>query len=291
MKFSIPVAFLNPLELPAIARAAEEAGFHALAVSDHVVHPADIESKYPYTADGGRHWNEATPWPDPWVTIGALAAVTTTLRFFTNVYILPARNPFLVAKAVGTAAVLSSNRVALGIGVGWMKEEFDLLGQSFDGRGRRTDEAIEILRLLWSGRTIEFRGECFSIPPTSMSPVPSAPIPIYGGGLSKPAFRRAARLLDGWIAVIHSTEELRGMVAELHRLRSEAGRSELPFEVIGTATDAFDVDGYRRLEGVGITGVFALPWRLYRVEKESLAVRCDALRRFGDEVIRRMAPS
>ena len=288
MKFSIPVAFMNPLELPAIARAAEEAGIHALAISDHVVHPAAIASKYPYTADGARHWDAATPWPDPWVTIGALSAITTRLRFFTNVFILPARNPFLVAKAVGTAAVLSADRVALGIGVGWMKEEFELLGQAFEGRGRRTDEAIEILRLLWSGRTIEYHGACFSFAATAMSPAPSAPIPIYGGGLSKAAFRRAARLLDGWIAVIHSTAELRAMIAEIHRLRSEHGRSDQPFEVIGTANDAFDVDGYRRLEDIGVTGVFTLPWRLYGTERSPLAARIDSIRRFGDEVISRM---
>ena len=289
MKFSIPVAFMNPLELPAIARAAEDAGIDSLAISDHVVHPAEISSKYPYTADGGRHWNAETPWPDPWVTIGALAAITTRLRFFTNVYILPARNPFIVAKAVATAAVLSRDRVALGIGVGWMKEEFDLLGQSFDGRGQRTDETVEILRLLWSGRTIAYRGACFSFPATSMSPVPRAPIPIYGGGLSKAAFRRAARSLDGWIAVIHSTSELAAMIAELRRLRAEHERAQTPFEIIGTATDAFDVAGYRRLEEIGVTTVFTLPWRLYGAERGSLEQRTDAIRRFGDEVVARMA--
>jgi probable F420-dependent oxidoreductase len=280
---------MDPLELPAIACAAEESGIHALAISDHVVHPADITSRYPYTADGGRHWDARTPWPDPWVTIGALAAVTTRLRFFTNVYILPARNPFIVAKAVSTAAVLSGDRVALGIGVGWMKEEFDLLGQAFEGRGRRTDETIEILRLLWSGRAVEYHGACFSFPATSMSPVPRAPISIYGGGLSKAAFRRAARSLDGWIAVIHSTSELAAMIAELRRLRADYGRADSAFEVIGTANDAFDVAGYRRLEEIGVTGVFTLPWRLYGVERGTLAARTDAIRRFGDEVIARLA--
>ncbi len=289
LKFSLPVAFMDPLELAPLARAAEDAGFHAMAISDHVVHPADIASKYPYTADGGRHWDAATPWPDPWVTIGALAAVTSKLRFFTNVYILPARNPFLVAKAVATAAVLSKDRVALGIGVGWMKEEFELLGQAFEGRGRRTDEAIDILRLLWSGRTVEYRGASFTFPPTSMSPAPAKPIPIYGGGLSKAAFRRAARLLDGWIAVIHTTAELTAMIEDLRRLRADYGRAEVPFEVIGTATDAFDLDGYRRLAEIGVTGVFSLPWRLYRGGGDSLEAKCDAVRRFGETVIARMS--
>jgi len=289
MKFCIPTAFMDPLHLPPLARAAEEAGVHSFAISDHVVHPETIASRYPYAATGERYWDAATPWPDPWVTIGALSAITTRLEFFTNVFILPARNPFLVAKAVGTAAVLSGNRVALGIGVGWMSEEFELLGQEFAGRGRRTDEAIEILRLLWTGKPVEYHGRCFSFAPTSMSPVPTAPIPIYGGGLSKAAFRRAARLLDGWIAVIHSSDEIRAMIGELRRLREEYGRADRAFEVIGTANDAFGLDGYRRLEELGVSTVLTLPWIFYGADPTSVSEKCDAVRRFGDEVISRMA--
>jgi probable F420-dependent oxidoreductase len=288
MKFCIPTAFMDPLHLPPLARAAEEAGVDSFAISDHVVHPERISSRYPYAETGERYWDAATPWPDPWVTIGALSAITKRLRFFTNVFILPARNPFLVAKAVGTAAVLSGNRVALGIGVGWMSEEFELLGQEFAGRGRRTDEAIEVLRRLWTGKPVEYHGQCFSFPPTSMSPAPSAPIPIYGGGLSKPAFRRAARLLDGWIAVIHSAEEIRAMIGELRRLREEHGRANLPFEIVGTANDAFGLDGYRRLEDIGVTTVLTLPWIFYGADPTSVVEKCDAVRRFGDEVISRM---
>lgn len=288
MKFCIPTAFMDPLHLPPLAKAAEEAGVDSFAISDHVVHPEHISSRYPYAETGERYWDAATPWPDPWVTIASLAATTTRLRFFTNVFILPARNPFLVAKAVGTAALLSGNRVALGIGVGWMSEEFELLGQDFAGRGRRTDEAVEILRLLWTGNPVEYHGRCFSFPPTSMSPAPTATVPIYGGGLSKPAFRRAARLLDGWIAVIHSCEEIRAMIAELRRLRQEYGRSDLPFEIIGTANDAFGLDGYKRLEEIGVTTVLTLPWIFYGADPTSVTEKCDAVRRFGDEVISRM---
>jgi probable F420-dependent oxidoreductase len=288
MKFCVPTAFMDPRHLMPLAQVAEKAGFHAFAVSDHIVHPLSIASRYPYAEDGRRYWDAETPWPDPWVTIAALAAVTTTLRFFTNVYILPARNPFLVAKAVGTAAVLSDNRVALGIGVGWMREEFELLGQDFSGRGRRSDEAIEILRLLWTGRPVEYAGKCFAFPTTAMSPAPSAPIPIYGGGLSRAAFQRAARMLDGWIAVIHSSDEIAAMIGQLRRLRAQYGRADAPFEIVATASDAFDLDGYRRLEEVGVTSVFALPWLMYGADPGCVAAKCEALRRFGEEVIARM---
>ncbi len=131
MRFSIGLAFSPAAHYVPLARAADEAGFHAVAVSDHVVNVETLRTPYPYTADGSRRWQPFTPWLDPWVAIGAMAAVTTRLRFFTNVYVLPMRNPFLVAKAVSTAAVLSGNRVTLGIGMGWCQEEFELMEQPF----------------------------------------------------------------------------------------------------------------------------------------------------------------
>ena len=133
MKFAASLAFSDPTHYCELARAAEESGWDALVLSDHVVHPEKIETPYPYTADGAPRWQAPAPWPDPWVSVGAMAAVTQRIRFLTGIYVLPLRNPFLVAKAVGTAAVLSGDRVSLGIGVGWMKEEFDLLEQDFRG--------------------------------------------------------------------------------------------------------------------------------------------------------------
>ena len=193
MKFAIATTFSDPAQLDPIARTADECGWDALTFSDHIVHPERMESKYPYTADGGTYWDAQNPWPDPWITIASLAAVTTRLHFTTNVFILPARNPVLVAKAVSTAAVLSGDRVALGIGVGWMKEEFEILEQNFHTRGKRTDEAIEILRLLWSGEMVEYHGRHYDFAPMQMRPAPQQPVPIFVGGLSKPALARAAR--------------------------------------------------------------------------------------------------
>ena len=201
MKFAIATTFSDPAQLDPIARTADECGWDALTFSDHIVHPERMESKYPYTADGGTYWDAQNPWPDPWITIASLAAVTTRLHFTTNVFILPARNPVLVAKAVSTAAVLSGDRVALGIGVGWMKEEFEILEQNFHTRGKRTDEAIEILRLLWSGEMVEYHGRHYDFAPMQMRPAPEQPVPIFVGGLSEPALARAARC-DG-LSLIH----------------------------------------------------------------------------------------
>src|SRR5439155_1740265 len=153
-----------------------------------------LSTPYPYTPDGSPPFTPGTPWPDPWVLIGAMAAVTTRLRFMTNVYVAPARNPFLVAKQVGTAAVLSGDRVALGVGAGWMREEFEQLGQPFGDRGRRLDEMIEVVRALWRGGMVEHHGEHYDFHRLQMSPVPAAPVPIYCGGQSRRAIERASRL-------------------------------------------------------------------------------------------------
>ncbi len=288
MKFAIAAAYSDPGHLLALARSADASGWDALAVSDHVVHPEQPRTPYPYTADGLRRWPAFTPWPDPWVAIGAMAAVTERLRFFTNVFVLPMRSPFSVAKAVGTAAVMSGNRVALGIGVGWSRDEFELLGQDFHTRGRRTEEMIEVMRKLWSGGMVEHRGEFYSFDRLEMSPAPTAPVPIYFGGVSEPALRRVARLGDGWISDIHSTSELRAICAKLRRYRAEAGREGAPLAVIAAANDAFGVDGYRRLEDAGVTHLMTMPWFFYGGPVLPLDQKLESIARFADDVIAKM---
>ena len=129
-----------------IAAEAEQLGFTGLALADHLAVPTVIESPYP---GGARPWTEADDWPDVWVTIGAMAAVTSRLRFVTNVYIAPLRHPLIIAKAVGTASVISNGRVIFGAGIGWMLEEFDSVASSFRTRGKRTNEILRILRDAW----------------------------------------------------------------------------------------------------------------------------------------------
>ncbi len=286
MQFVVATSFSDPAHYLPMARCAEESGWDWMTLSDHVVHPQDLKSKYPYTVDGEAYWGPENPWPDPWVTIGAMAAVTQRIRFMTNVFILPARNPVLVAKAVGTAAVLSSGRVALGIGVGWMREEFDVLEQDFSTRGKRADEQIEILRLLWSGRMVEYQGQHYRFARLQMSPAPAQRVPIFVGGISKPALRRAARC-DGWISVIHSLDEIRGYVGTLGELRTQCGNANARFEVFVSSEEAADLDGLRRLADAGATGMITMPWLLYGLDSTSLAAKCDGIRRFADDVIRK----
>lgn len=287
MRFFAALAFSDPLHYVDIARTADRCGLDGLALSDHLFYPERLASPYPYTPDGRPGWEPATPWPDVWVAIGAMAAVTTRLRFLTNVYVLPARNPFVIAKAVGTAAVLSQNRVVLGLGVGWMREEFALLREDFHTRGKRTDEMITVLRALWRGGMVEHHGRFYDFDRLAMSPAPTAPVPIYVGGESEPALRRAARN-DGWISVLHTFAEIREFVVRLQAFRAEYGRSAAPFDVCVSCSDAFDVDGYRRLEDAGVGSILTVPWLFYGGDPTSLADKCAGLERFADDVLARM---
>jgi probable F420-dependent oxidoreductase len=284
VKFVVPTAFSPASQLCALARLAEENGIDMIAISDHVVHPEKIASPYPYTHDGNIRWTEDTAWPDPWVAIGAMAAVTERVRFTTNIYVLALRNAFIAAKTIATAAALSGDRVSLGVGVGWCREEFELAGQSFGTRGKRTDEMIDVLRKLWSGEYVEHAGRFHAFGRVRMLPAPAAPVPIYGGGLSEPALRRAARL-DGWISDLHTSAELAEIAATLRRYRAELGREREPFDLIAACVDAFDADAIRRLGDAGVTHYATAPWILYGGTWDSLDDKRTGLQRFHDEVI------
>lgn len=290
MKFIVSGAFSAATHLVEMARAADAAGFDSIAMSDHVVHPENIKTPYPYTRDGSTRWQPFTDWPDCWVAIGAMAAVTTRLRFVTSIYVLPMRNPFVVAKAVGTAAVMSHDRVSLGVGAGWMREEFELLEQPFDRRGKRMDEMIDVLRLLWKGGgMVEHHGAFYDFDKLEMSPVPKAEIPIYVGGLSEPALKRAAHVGDGWISDLHSIAELKQIVAKLRAYRADGLRAERPLQILAAASDAYDLDGYRRVADAGVTHLMTMPWIFYGGSILSLEEKCDSMKKFGEEVIGKMS--
>jgi len=288
MEFGISVAFSDPAHIGPLARAAESAGFARVALSDHVVHPRHLRTPYPYTTDGEPRWAPFTEWLDPFVAIASMAAVTERIRFFTSVYVLPMRNPFLVAKTVASAAVLSRGRVELGVGAGWMEDEFELMQQPFAGRGARMDEMIDVLRLLWSGGWVEHHGAHYDFDALEMSPVPGHPVPIYVGGFSPPALRRAAERADGWISDRHTTAELADLIATVRARRKAAGRADDPFEILVTCSDAFDLDGYRRLAELGATHLTTMPWLFYGADPDDLQQKLDGIARFGEDVIARM---
>lgn len=291
MRFWQAVTFLRTEQLLAVARAADESGYDALALSDHIFYAEQLSSPYPYTPDGRPFWKPDTHWPDPWVTIGALAAVTERIRLATNVYVAPARDLFTVAKLVSTAAVLSANRVVLGVGAGWCADEFAQLGQEFAGRGRRLDEMLGALRALWAGGPVEWHGEHYDFGPLRIAPVPTAPVPIHVGGDSEPALRRAARLGDGWIGNrFYPPDEADAVLTRLRRHLAEAGRGDAEFEITMALAVEPDAAVYRRYEDLGVTGVLCAPWMAAQVNGHptKLAARIAAVEDFAERVIHRL---
>lgn len=290
MKFWQVVSFSEPEQLLDVAQAAEEAGFHGVLLSDHLFFPGRLESKYPYASDGKPAFDGATPFPDAFTTIAAMAAVTTKLRFSTMVYILPLRHPLEVAKQVGTAALLSGGRVALGAGAGWIREEYDALGVDFATRGRRFDESIAVLRAAWTGRMVEHRGRVFDLGAFQMSPAPAAPPPIWIGGTSDAALRRAARLGDGWIGTGHHPDELPQLLGRLRAQREKAGRAGAPFETMVPLVVPPEPALLRRLEAEhGVTSTTAWPFSYTIGPASTIAQKRDAMRRYADEVIAKLS--
>lgn len=287
MKFVISAAFQPPEHMIPIAKAADEAGYAAIASSDHAVYPETLDTPYPYTEDGTRRYDETSHFPDPWVLAGALSSVTERIRFTTNVYVLPMRNPFMAAKQVATAAALSNDRVTLTIGVGWSNLEFELVGQAFRRRGARADEMIEVMRKIWTGDWVEHQGEFYQFDRLKLTPPhPKAEIPIWVGGISDFALKRAARN-DGWLSDLQTSAEILECIEKVRGYRRELGRDET-FDVMASASDAHDVDGYRRLEEGGVNHVLTMPWAYYHGLTDDLDKKVDGIRRFADDFVAKM---
>lgn len=287
MRFVISGTFQPPQDLVPLALAAEEFGFEGMSFSDHVVYPETLDTPYPYTADGSRRYDETTEFPDPWVVAGALSSVTKRLRFTTNVFVLPMRNPFLAAKQIATAAAMSQGRITLTIGVGWSNIEFELVGQSFSRRGARADEMLEVMQKLWSGEMIDHEGEFYRFDRLRLTPpLPPSPICVWVGGISDLALRRAARQ-DGWLSDLQTSSEILECVDRVRGYRRELGRGE-DFDVMASAKDAVDVDGYFRLAEGGVTHILTMPWVFYHGLTEDVAKKIDGIKRFSEDVIDKM---
>jgi probable F420-dependent oxidoreductase len=274
---------MEPREAIEMAVASEEAGYDGVCVADHLFSPRDLKSKYPYSSDGTPRFKPDDPWPDPWVLIGAMAAVTQRLRFTTNIYIAPARDVFTVAKAVSTAACISGGRVALGMGMGWMREEFEQTGQDFDTRGKRADEMIGVLRKLWAGGFVEHHGTYLDFDALRIDPVPSEPVPILIGGDSPAAIRRTAELADGWIGMDYDVPGAEEIVRKITARRADSARAGEPLDLICAYKGRLDPDVVARLEDVGVTGLMVAPAMFAR--DRSREGQLDAVRRFADEII------
>jgi probable F420-dependent oxidoreductase len=286
MKFWQAITWSETDQLIEIARFAEELGFHGLMSGDHAVYPESISPDYPYSDSGMPPMQSDDEYPDQTAIFAAMAAVTTTLHFTCGVYVLPLRNPHEVARACATLAILSDNRFILGAGVGWMKEEFDIYGVDFRTRGKRTVEMIEVLHKLWRGGMVEHRGEHFDFPRVQLSPAPATPPPIYVGGASEVALKRAARN-DGYIGAGTLPQDVAPLLKRLEELRREYGRDHLPFEAMLGISAEPSLDLFKQLQDDGLESTVAPPF-MYSMGKRHSGIdeKKRVMEQFAEDIIR-----
>jgi probable F420-dependent oxidoreductase len=269
-----------------LARTAEAAGFDSIVTVDHVVFPDTYTSTYPYSATGRIPGDRTVALPDPLIWMAAAAAVTTKLRFMTGVIILPLRNPLVLAKQVATLDYMSGGRVELGIGVGWLKEEFEALGVPFEKRGKRSDEYIAAMRALWAGDGASYSGEFVKFHQVSSNPKPvRGSVPIVIGGHSEAAAKRAGRLGDGFFPSIGSPLDTFPLFDLVRRTAEAAGRDPKKIEMMAGCPDALPKSGKDPKAAVeerlkrGIDRV-VLPVHAFLPDLEAM------LDTFGEKVIR-----
>jgi probable F420-dependent oxidoreductase len=290
MQFWQSVHGVEPEQLIEVARVADELGYAGITCGDHLVKPASYAPTYLYSDDGRPPWDPddpewTPPYADPWVLAAVLAQATSRLRFMPYVYVLPMREPVTVAKQLATAAFFSDDRIILGVGAGWLKEEFDLVGADWATRGRRLDEMLEIISRLLTGRDVEFHGEHYDLPPCRMRPVPSRPVPVMVGGHSDVALRRAARA-KGWLGVDYELDELETLIAKLQAFRGELGTADEPFEIFAVLKRFPDLDTLRRMADMGVTMTQDYAWFYKGEQRSSFARKRETMERFAEETIR-----
>ena len=283
MRFTYAEAMTDPSYYLPLAKAAEAAGYTSMSVADSLVYPKDSDSVYPYTEDGSRDFLEDKAFIETFTLIAAMGAVTSRIRFTPFVLKLPIRPPVLVAKQATSVACLTGGRLGLGVGVSPWPEDFEVMGVPWERRGRRMDEAIDVVRGLSGGGYFEFHGEFYDIPAIKMTP--AEPFPILVGGHSEAALRRSVVRGDGWMHA--GGDDLDDLLARLQRIREAEGRAGDPFEIHVISMDAYTPDGVKRLEDKGVTDVivgFRTPY-IKGPDTQPLDKKIANLERYAETVI------
>lgn len=289
MKFGLAFAntgpFTDPVKAVAFALAAEAAGFESLWTVEHVIVPTAYESAYPYDRSGKMPGSEDAPIPDPLIWLSFIAAATSTINLATGILILPQRNPVVLAKELATLDHLSQGRMLLGIGVGWLEEEFDAIGVPFADRGRRTDEYVAAMRALWTEDAASFHGEFTNFDNCIMRPRPAnGSIPVHIGGHTDVAAKRAGRLGDGFFPGKGSHEELSRVFDIVRETARKHGRDPDAIEMTTGGNGVVGpnaLDEVRSLADIGASRVIVPSFVFYRDTEAAIA-------RYGDEVIDRV---
>ncbi len=264
MKFGLFFANAGPFSVPetfeALVRTADEVGIESIWAVEHVVVPVGYESQYPYSKDGRMPGPENSPIADPLIALSYAAALTQNLRLATGVIILPQRHPAYVAKEVATLDVLSRGRAILGVGIGWLQEEFDVLDVPFRERAPRTEESVRAIRSLWGEKAEGFDGDFYRWKPVESNPKPiqKPGVPIVVGGHVEGAARRAARVGDGFFPARGGIKGMPGLIQAMSDECGKVGRDPAEIEVTA-AEGAIDLDLVRRYEEMGVSRLVMPP--------------------------------
>jgi probable F420-dependent oxidoreductase len=260
MKFGTFISRQRGEAIAADVCQAEQLGFESAWIAEHLIMPVKQASAYPYTADGRFPAPPDAPFHDPLLALAYVAALTTRIRLATGIFVVPLRNPFATAKAIATLDNLSQGRVIFGVGIGWLKEEFEAVGMKFEDRALRTREYLELMIELWSksdplykGRTVATQGMKF-MPKTVQQPHP----PIVFGGTSEPALKRTVRLGDGWYGIAHSLDEAHMLISRLSEYARAVGRTR-PIEITLSLRTGkpLTADDVRRMAELGVDRTLA----------------------------------
>ena len=287
MKFWQVVSWCETEHLVEVAKHAETVGFEGVILAEHIYYPKETQSHYYYSEDGSSVQNAEMEFPDPLISFAAMAAVTSTLKMMTGIYVLPLRDPIEAAKNMATLAVLSDNRFSLGIGSGWLKEEFDQLGVDFKTRGKRMEEMLEVMKGLWSGRPVTYQGEHFNLDEIQIRPSPSQSVPVIGGGHSGAALRRAVTRCNGWYGPGNTLEELREIVPNIQRQRIEAGLPLESYQIIAPLTEPLTKAACEEMRELGVTGTVAYPFLFGIGPNTTLEQKKAYMSEFAERMIQR----
>jgi probable F420-dependent oxidoreductase len=278
MKVGILAANTMPHATPAgaaaLARAAEAAGIESLWTVEHVLWPDGYDSTYPYAETGRMPGPPTTVLPDPFVWLTWVAAHSHAIRLGTGITIVPHRHPAMLAKEAASLDVLSAGRLLLGVGVGWLREEFDALGVPFDGRGQRTDEYIAVMRALWASDSVSHTGEFVSFAGMNSNPKPvNGSVPIVVGGHSRRAAERAAALGDGFAPLGGDVREL---VEVMRQHAADLGRRPESIEITATHEALFSDDPTAAVEELASWGVQRVVFPAFRLGRGDVSENCQA---------------
>ncbi len=287
MRFTFVESMINHQFYVPLAKACELHGFHSFAVPDSIIYPESSATKYPYTQSGEREFLEDKAIIDPFILMSTIAAVTEKLCFYPFVYKLPVRQPVLVAKQATSLAVMSNNRLCLGVGLSPWPEDYAACNEPWEKRGKRFDEMLRIIRGLSGGGFFEFSGEFYQMERLKLCPTPTQPLPILIGGHSDAALKRAAQFGDGWLHGGGEVDELDPLLSKLKVYLKEFGRDQDPFQIHVISFDAYSADGVKKLQDKGVTDAVVGFHNTYSRDQDSetLERKLTHIQRFADNVI------